>query len=41
VPTLLIEGGGDKLLPRGWAAEIAGPGMIADDLLNAIPQVMA
>jgi pimeloyl-ACP methyl ester carboxylesterase len=24
VPTLLIEGGGDKLLPRGWAAEIAG-----------------
>jgi len=24
VPTLVIEGGGDKLLPRGWAAEIAG-----------------
>jgi pimeloyl-ACP methyl ester carboxylesterase len=23
VPTLVIEGGGDKLLPRGWAAEIA------------------
>lgn len=23
VPTLIIEGGGDKLLPRGWAAEIA------------------
>ncbi|MGO4443950.1 alpha/beta fold hydrolase [Mycobacterium sp. 2YAF39] len=23
VPTLLVEGGGDKLLPRGWAAEIA------------------
>lgn len=24
VPTLVIEGGGDKLLPRGWAGEIAG-----------------
>lgn len=24
VPTLVIEGGADKLLPRGWAAEIAG-----------------
>lgn len=24
VPTLIIEGGGDKLLPAGWAAEIAG-----------------
>lgn len=24
VPTLIIEGGGDKLLPPGWAAEIAG-----------------
>ena len=24
VPTLVVEGGGDKLLPRGWAAEIAG-----------------
>lgn len=24
VPTLVIEGGGDKLLPKGWAAEIAG-----------------
>lgn len=24
VPTLVIEGGGDKLLPTGWAAEIAG-----------------
>ena len=24
VPTLVIEGGGDKLLPPGWAAEIAG-----------------
>jgi pimeloyl-ACP methyl ester carboxylesterase len=24
VPTLVIEGGGDKLLPAGWAAEIAG-----------------
>lgn len=24
VPTLVIEGGGDKLLPSGWAAEIAG-----------------
>ncbi len=23
VPTLVIEGGGDKLLPAGWAAEIA------------------
>jgi pimeloyl-ACP methyl ester carboxylesterase len=23
VPTLVVEGGGDKLLPRGWAAEIA------------------
>jgi len=23
VPTLLVEGGGDKLLPRGWAEEIA------------------
>jgi pimeloyl-ACP methyl ester carboxylesterase len=23
VPTLIVEGGGDKLLPRGWAAEIA------------------
>jgi pimeloyl-ACP methyl ester carboxylesterase len=24
VPTLVIEGGSDKLLPPGWAAEIAG-----------------
>ncbi|MGP4056926.1 alpha/beta fold hydrolase [Mycobacterium sp. 4D054] len=24
VPALVIEGGDDKLLPRGWAAEIAG-----------------
>ncbi|WP_099042016.1 alpha/beta fold hydrolase [Mycobacterium neglectum] len=24
VPTLILEGGADKLLPRGWAAEIAG-----------------
>jgi pimeloyl-ACP methyl ester carboxylesterase len=24
VPTLVVEGGGDKLLPKGWAAEIAG-----------------
>lgn len=24
VPVLLIEGGGDKLLPAGWAAQIAG-----------------
>lgn len=24
VPTLVVEGGEDKLLPRGWAAEIAG-----------------
>ena len=24
VPTLVIEGGGDKLLPAGWAAEVAG-----------------
>ena len=24
VPTLVVEGGGDKLLPRGWAADIAG-----------------
>ena len=24
VPTLVIEGGGDKLLPAGWAAELAG-----------------
>ncbi|OBK78545.1 alpha/beta fold hydrolase [Mycobacterium sp. 1164985.4] len=24
VPTLVVEGGGDKLLPPGWAAEIAG-----------------
>ncbi|MFB1297904.1 alpha/beta fold hydrolase [Mycobacterium sp. pW049] len=24
VPTLVVEGGQDKLLPRGWAAEIAG-----------------
>jgi pimeloyl-ACP methyl ester carboxylesterase len=23
VPTLVVEGGADKLLPRGWAAEIA------------------
>ncbi|KUI01655.1 alpha/beta hydrolase [Mycobacterium sp. IS-3022] len=23
VPTLVVEGGGDKLLPEGWAAEIA------------------
>lgn len=23
VPTLIVEGGGDKLLPTGWAAEIA------------------
>ena len=23
VPTLLLEGGADKLLPRGWAAEVA------------------
>lgn len=24
VPTLVVEGGGDKLLPAGWAADIAG-----------------
>jgi 2-hydroxymuconate-semialdehyde hydrolase len=24
VPTLVVEGGGDKLLPVGWAADIAG-----------------
>ncbi|MGH3640934.1 MAG: alpha/beta fold hydrolase [Mycobacterium sp.] len=24
VPTLVVEGAGDKLLPRGWAADIAG-----------------
>jgi pimeloyl-ACP methyl ester carboxylesterase len=24
VPTLVVEGGGDKLLPKGWAAHIAG-----------------
>jgi pimeloyl-ACP methyl ester carboxylesterase len=24
VPTLVVEGGGDKLLPHGWAADIAG-----------------
>jgi pimeloyl-ACP methyl ester carboxylesterase len=24
VPTLVVEGAGDKLLPAGWAAEIAG-----------------
>lgn len=24
VPTLIVEGGGDKLLPSGWAADIAG-----------------
>ena len=24
VPTLVVEGGGDKLLPAGWGAEIAG-----------------
>ncbi len=24
VPTLVVEGAGDKLLPEGWAAEIAG-----------------
>jgi pimeloyl-ACP methyl ester carboxylesterase len=23
VPTLVVEGGGDKLLPAGWAAAIA------------------
>jgi 2-hydroxymuconate-semialdehyde hydrolase len=28
VPALIVEGGGDKLLPAGWAAEIAG--QIAD-----------
>lgn len=24
VPTLVVEGGGDKLLPTGWAADVAG-----------------
>jgi pimeloyl-ACP methyl ester carboxylesterase len=24
VPTLVVEGGRDKLLPAGWAADIAG-----------------
>jgi pimeloyl-ACP methyl ester carboxylesterase len=24
VPTLILEGAGDKLLPPGWAADIAG-----------------
>jgi pimeloyl-ACP methyl ester carboxylesterase len=24
MPTLVVEGGGDKLLPKGWAADIAG-----------------
>ena len=24
MPTLVIEGAGDKLLPSGWAADIAG-----------------
>jgi 2-hydroxymuconate-semialdehyde hydrolase len=36
VPTLVVEGGGDKLLPAGWAAQIAGqiPGaraVVVDD----------
>lgn len=36
VPTLIVEGGGDKLLPKGWAAEIAdqirgGRSAVVDD----------
>jgi pimeloyl-ACP methyl ester carboxylesterase len=35
VPTLVVEGGGDKLLPPGWAAEIAG--QIASSRSAVIP----
>jgi pimeloyl-ACP methyl ester carboxylesterase len=35
VPVLVVEGGGDKLLPSGWAAQIAGK--IADGRSAVIP----
>jgi pimeloyl-ACP methyl ester carboxylesterase len=36
VPSLIVEGGGDKLLPAGWAGEIAG--QIPDGRSAVIPR---
>lgn len=43
VPTLVVEGGGDKLLPAGWAAEIAkqvdGARSVVVDKAGHCPQI--
>lgn len=43
VPTLVVEGGGDKLLPTGWAAEIAeqieGARSVVVDEAGHCPQI--
>jgi 2-hydroxymuconate-semialdehyde hydrolase len=43
VPTLIVEGGGDKLLPTGWAAEIAeqieGARSVVVDEAGHCPQI--
>ncbi|MEB4207866.1 alpha/beta fold hydrolase [Mycobacterium sp. 94-17] len=43
VPTLVVEGGGDKLLPPGWAAEIAkqidGARSVVVDAAGHCPQI--
>lgn len=43
VPTLVVEGGDDKLLPAGWAAEIAkqidGAGSVVVDDAGHCPQI--
>ncbi|ORA19213.1 alpha/beta fold hydrolase [Mycobacterium arosiense] len=43
VPTLVVEGGGDKLLPAGWAAEIAkqieGARSVVVDNAGHCPQI--
>jgi pimeloyl-ACP methyl ester carboxylesterase len=36
IPALVIEGGSDKLLPRGWAAEIAA--QLADARHAVVPE---
>jgi pimeloyl-ACP methyl ester carboxylesterase len=43
VPTLVVEGGRDKLLPAGWAAEIAkqvdGASSVVVDKAGHCPQI--
>ena len=43
MPTLVVEGGGDKLLPAGWAAKIAkqidGARSVVVDNAGHCPQI--